>query len=338
MVSCNVGQSQLIETEISKEGAGLERPRRTRTYIDQAGLPAEDPLAPADGHTETSVPFQTKPDKFGVYRVYEFGRPSHSPDQLFDISLVADGPNLESSQPKSNPRLVDPVPYAFRNASIDLFMQWYNTRESTVLSKAAGQSLVKDVILHPEFRKEHLQGFDLDKELRHVDNLANDPLNHFPVQDQWQKGSISIAVPSPARGTPSIKAAEHFTVEGVVYRKLTELIQSAFHEPAAEYFHVAPFKEFWQPSPDHPPEQLYSEIYSSEAYLKAEREIREIMKADGCTLEPLVIVIMIWSDATCLAQFGDATLWPIYIYIGNLSKDIRSKPKSMSAHHYYNLK
>ena len=42
---------------------------------------------------------------------------------------------------------------------------------------------------------------------------------------------------------------------------------------------------------------------------------------------------MIWSDSTALAQFGTASLWPIYLYIGNQSKYTRAKPTSMSAHH-----
>ncbi|THU89276.1 hypothetical protein K435DRAFT_865459 [Dendrothele bispora CBS 962.96] len=50
-------------------------------------------------------------------------------------------------------------------------------------------------------------------------------------------------------------------------------------------------------------------------------------------LENVVVWIMLWSDSTHLAQFGTASLWPIYMYIGNLSKYIRVKPSAYAAHH-----
>ncbi|KAJ3569072.1 hypothetical protein NP233_g5289 [Leucocoprinus birnbaumii] len=42
---------------------------------------------------------------------------------------------------------------------------------------------------------------------------------------------------------------------------------------------------------------------------------------------------MLWSDATHLADFGSASLWPIYCYFGNQSKYERLKPSNFAAHH-----
>ncbi|TFY60206.1 hypothetical protein EVG20_g7504 [Dentipellis fragilis] len=42
---------------------------------------------------------------------------------------------------------------------------------------------------------------------------------------------------------------------------------------------------------------------------------------------------MLWSDSTHLASFGNAALWPIYMFFGNLSKYTRGKPTLFSAHH-----
>jgi hypothetical protein len=42
---------------------------------------------------------------------------------------------------------------------------------------------------------------------------------------------------------------------------------------------------------------------------------------------------MFWSDATHLANFGTAKLWPIYMFLGNLSKYIRAEPTSNACHH-----
>ena len=49
--------------------------------------------------------------------------------------------------------------------------------------------------------------------------------------------------------------------------------------------------------------------------------------------EALLIALMIWSDSTLLAQFGHASLWPIYLYIRNMSKYSQAKLLSFAAHH-----
>jgi Plavaka transposase len=93
---------------------------------------------------------------------------------------------------------------------------------------------------------------------------------------------------------------------------------------------------YWHPSKGEPPERVYSEIYTANAW---NNEYDEINKShhgkDGPNqdLEAFIIGILLWSDSTVLAQFGTASLWPIYLYIGNQSKYTRAKPTSMSAHH-----
>ena len=40
----------------------------------------------------------------------------------------------------------------------------------------------------------------------------------------------------------------------------------------------------------------------------------------GCNLERVIAGLMFWSDATYLAQFGNASAWPVYLFFGNQSK------------------
>jgi hypothetical protein len=93
--------------QILNDDEACPRPRPC-PFNDRSGLPRVNLLTPVDGFTNDSVPFQTRPDEFGVYRVYEFGRPKYKPEIHFNILLIADAPTLESSHPKSPPRLVDP--------------------------------------------------------------------------------------------------------------------------------------------------------------------------------------------------------------------------------------
>ncbi|KAK7440078.1 hypothetical protein VKT23_016369 [Stygiomarasmius scandens] len=48
----------------------------------------------------------------------------------------------------------------------------------------------------------------------------------------------------------------------------------------------------------------------------------------------LMVPIMIYSDSTCVNNFGDTSLWPVYIFFLGLSKYLRSKPTSGTAHHF----
>ncbi|KAG1842081.1 hypothetical protein F4604DRAFT_1939089 [Suillus subluteus] len=52
-----------------------------------------------------------------------------------------------------------------------------------------------------------------------------------------------------------------------------------------------------------------------------------------CNLETVITAIMLWSNSTYLASFGNASLWLIYLFIGNQSKYIHGKPTSFAAHH-----
>ena len=52
-----------------------------------------------------------------------------------------------------------------------------------------------------------------------------------------------------------------------------------------------------------------------------------------CKREKVVAALMFWSDATHLASFGTAKLWPIYMLFGNLSKYVRCQPDSGATKH-----
>ena len=52
-----------------------------------------------------------------------------------------------------------------------------------------------------------------------------------------------------------------------------------------------------------------------------------------CKLETFVIPILLWSDSTLLASFGNASLWPIYLFLGNLTKYTHCKLSLFLAHH-----
>ena len=78
---------------------------------------------------------------------------------------------------------------------------------------------------------------------------------------------------------------------------------------------------------------IYSEIYSSPALLDAHAEINALQRIPGDYLEQVIAPLMMWSDSTHLANFGDASLWPFYLFFGNQSKYTCGKPTASACHH-----
>jgi hypothetical protein len=52
-----------------------------------------------------------------------------------------------------------------------------------------------------------------------------------------------------------------------------------------------------------------------------------------CKREKVITALMFWSDATHLATFGTAKVWPIYMLFGNVSKYVRCQPNSGATKH-----
>ena len=322
-------------------------------YIPAANNLDEEIGSPPAFHSvekESQPAFRTEPDSYGVFREYAHGKPTITPDHLYSISDVSNsshhalGPSLGSiarissvlgsaveSLKNKTVMFFEP----FRNASIFHLMAWFN-RASVIKSISKLNMLVKGVILAQDFKPEDLIGFDAVKENKCMDKYrvkkSSDNPSPFSFDDSWIKGSVEIPIPCDGFDCAEPEAPK-FRVE-FYYRKMLEVIQAALAEPAAEKFHTFPFKAYWKPSPDASEKRIYSEMYTGDAWnAEYEKVQNDAQRGPNAHLEEFMIALLIWSDATALAQFGDAQLWPIYLYIGNQSKCEQSKPTSFSSHH-----
>lgn len=121
---------------------------------------------------------------------------------------------------------------------------------------------------------------------------------------------------------------------GVHYRSLVHTIEETFSSEQAKAFHWHPFEEHWQPPWDGATlERIHGELFTSKAFLDADRELQNSPPEPGCTLPRVIAAMMSWSDATHVAQFGQAKLWPLYELFGNQSKYDRARPSMRAAHH-----
>ena len=152
-------------------------------------------------------------------------------------------------------------------------------------------------------------------------------------KDGWNETSVNLQLPATCVKNQSEDHAPKFEVKGVFYRRLIEVIKAAFQDTTATAFHYTPFRLFWRPGPDHIPECVISEMYNSDAILEEHIKLMDKPGDPECKLEKTIAAIMVWSDATHLASFGTASLWPIYVFFGNQSKYTQGKPTSFAAHH-----
>ena len=139
-------------------------------------------------------------------------------------------------------------------------------------------------------------------------------------------------MPSGSKDIPS----QIFSVPGLHYRKITSVIHSAFSALLAMKFHFSLFKLFHQHPKTKKEEQVYCEVYDSDAYNEVHDQVQHVPISPDepeCKLEKVVAVLMLWSDSTHLANFGTAKLWPIYLLFGSLSKYFCAEPSFGACQH-----
>ena len=149
-----------------------------------------------------------------------------------------------------------------------------------------------------------------------------------PVGSNSPINNVHISVPNGTKGS----SGDNFTISGLYHHLLSMVLKSALSDTMSLCFHFSPFKRFWQ-SPSGLEQQCYDEAYTSDAWLKYHNELQLQPNEPGCKLEKVVLGLMFSSNSTHLMSFGMAKVWPLYMYIGNLSKHFHNKLRLGACHH-----
>jgi Plavaka transposase len=149
----------------------------------------------------------------------------------------------------------------------------------------------------------------------------------------WKAAVITVKVPFPTRGHG--EKTEDFDVGILHHRRIVAVIKEKLldlNEHATRHFRA--HRLFWQPDLSQDPVRVYGEAYSSDEFCKMEEEVQGLtLSVEDQGLERVVIALMFWTDATLLADFGTAKLWPCYLFFGNDSKYLRAKPGTNLCNH-----
>jgi len=266
---------------------------------------------------------QTSFNSLGLCRLYPC-RPSFKPDWFIPSSLLAKTSPTAVQGPDPAPSVFAP-PYPFPNMTIYRLMSWMNSG-SHLISKTKVSHLIRDVILAEDFDCEHLENFSVRRSLRELDRDEKGRKVIFP--DDWIETSVTINIPAKSKEDDP----QRYTIHGFHYRPLVEVVCTAFADVQARAFHLLPFQRLWKDPLDGHQERVFDELYTSDAWLEAQDSLQRLPKEPGCSLEHVIAGLMLFSDATHLANFGTAKAWPLYMYFRNLTKYARSLPQSGACH------
>ncbi len=309
--------------------------------------------------------FRTEKNSFGLIREY-LSRPSFEPDQHMTIQDLSDFHLRSTIGTSSEEMMSNQIPLSlirsagavdenwfnpFQNATICRLMDWFwNGSEKKSLADL--EILVKQVLMADDFNRDDLKNFNAKREQDRLDEFAGIQSDHQgslysahslvskSIQSSdsssphdsagWRQEVVQIPIPD-GKTHATLSDSPHFEVPGLFYRSLKEIIKSAFTSQDALRFHYTPFKHVWRSSEELGEQRVYSELYCSDRWLQEHEELQKQSSIDG--IEKAIAGLMFWSDSTHLTNFGNASVWPIYLYFGNQSKYERARPSSHACHH-----
>ena len=280
--------------------------------------PVQEPEALLVPDISKSSRLHSDPNSFGVFKV--FAEPPH---QLT--------PMTEQIPAQS------PLTHPFANNSI------YEMMKIKYLAPSSHTDLGSDIIAtniaHMRLNPGELQGYRSISQTAILDKYGEtSPINGGP----WKSGSVRIKMPRTGtrkkgdKSTPNTERhAPEFEITGFRYRSLVDMITSRVQQLSTfKSFTGTAFTEWWCPPGSPVPIRLYGEAYSSDVAIKLHDEIKSIpAPPEHPGIQSVVVLLMLGSDSTHLAQFGTASLWPLYVYFGNESKYTTGKESQCPAYH-----
>lgn len=277
---------------------------------------------------------------FGLFRQYfAVDFPSHDPEaelsahDLSDVTTDSVSISASSENTPFIPGTFGPYP----NASSFALGEWF-WNNGLQKSKSDFRHLV-GIITDPAFRTDDIRDTPWDR----IDSQLGDSGSELDWLDEpdagWTKTPVTIRVPfaykinKRDRNRPDPVLPQDFVVEDFYHRSIVTILKERLNSTDAQYFHMEPYKLYWQPGGLTEPSRVHGEMYTSPAFLDAHNELQESPREPGCDLPRVVVALMFSSDATQLTSFGQARIWPLYMHFGNDSKYRRSKPSLHLCNH-----
>lgn len=289
------------------------------------GPPPSPPRGPSVSSRVRKI-IRTPKNVFGLVRQYFTHKlPTADPE---DLVTLADLTSIRTSQPPVDPRPSrNPFKPYPNKSSFRLGNYFWNG--SVQKTHADFKELIA-IVGDPEYNPIDVRETKWDKineTLGDVDAVINDDGDQEWLDEAagWIKTRIEMSVPF-AKNTESPGNREYSGAD-LYHRSIVEVLKERISDPhAGERFHMEPYQLKWQPSDQHEEVQMHGEMYTSKAFIEAHDALQNSPSEPDCDLQKVVVAMMFWSDSTHLTSFGNAHLWPCYLFLGNESKYRRCKP------------
>jgi hypothetical protein len=276
-------------------------------------------------HRQLRKVFTTIRNIFGLSRQYHATElPSHDPEEqnkLLDVPSPFHS-TLEQS--------LHPYP----NLSSFRLGEWY-WNGGIQKSQSSFKELL-DIVGDWEFDAASIR----DTKWGEINNIlaSNDEEEWMDEAAGWTCTPVTFEVPYQLRrGVPPDPGAtpRSYTIDNFYHRSLVSVMREKLSNSTGnhQHFHYEPFELNWQPGDVPRPVRVQGELYTSPAFIDVNRELQDSPAEPGCDLPRVVAALMFWSDVTHLTSFGDAKVWPLYMFFGNESKYFRCKPSCHLCHH-----
>lgn len=216
--------------------------------------------ASSRAHSPDEPPvFQTKPNAFGLYCVYTY-KPQCTPhnttweavcnESIPDRTPLSSAAHAAPSSIRMTAGEAPATPYApFPNITTFDIVHWQSDG-SNVKSNEEINGFAW-AMQEPGFNPRDLANFDAVREPKHLDTYVETTEGSaLSALNGWIKGAVSVRLPKEGKKYTLELAALSFKVEGVYYRSLTAVLQSAYQQPCVRDWDFVPFKLYWIPPSD----------------------------------------------------------------------------------------
>jgi hypothetical protein len=309
----------------------------SNAHPETSESPVESETSSVLHHEEIRI-LETPSNTFGLFRRYHAKHfPSHDPEAKTSLSMLSNivtsmedtsnsGKATVTSTPPNDDELYGPYP----NKKSFLLGEWYWGQASQKSLDSFKKLL--EIIGSDTFSPTDIQCTNWRK----IDNrLAINGWDRKEWVDDdagWHKSPVTIRV--PFHRLAETPGPREYTVLDFYHRSLISVIRervtNAEHNP---HFHYEPYELYWQTPSAAEPLRLHGELYTSSAFNTAHQDLQNLPGEPGCDLPRVVVALMFWSDGTHLTTFGNAKLWPLYMFFGNESKYRRCAPSCNLCEH-----
>ena len=300
----------------------LAEPLTSTTSLSPAESDSESPLVLNAVPSPRPI-FRTQANSFSLSRLYDAETLPHY-DPASNLShrnppRSAEHATLDRSSHHDNP--FHPYP----NENCLRLGDWYWNHGPQLSNKSFNKLL--QIVGSSDFRSEDIRDTNwkaIDRELGKLD--APDSEEWLDDAAGWKCVTVTISVPFSRRSLHH--SLKEYSTE-FYCRSLVSIIREKVLDPAHhEFFHYEPYELCWHPPHGSRDIRVHRELFTSKAFLEAHLDLQESLPEPGCNLPRRIVALMFWSDATQLTTFGDAKLWPVYVFFGNESKYERGQPSA----------